>query len=93
MLLSRHKNEGQNCDIKTANKSFENVTELKYFGTTITNQKWIQHEIQRRLISGNAYNHSIQKLLPFRLLLKIVKIRIYKTVIWLSFFLVVYVGL
>jgi hypothetical protein len=25
MLLSRHQNVGKNCDIKTANRSFENV--------------------------------------------------------------------
>jgi hypothetical protein len=35
----------------------------------------------RRLISGNACCHSVQKLLSFRLLSKIVKIRIYKSII------------
>jgi hypothetical protein len=36
LLLSRHQNAGQNHDIKTANRSFENVPQLRYFGT-VTN--------------------------------------------------------
>jgi hypothetical protein len=38
MLLSRHQNVGQNWDIKTANRSFENVSQFKYLGATVTNQ-------------------------------------------------------
>jgi hypothetical protein len=41
MLLSRHQNTGQNHDIKTAKRSFENVAQFKYLGTTITNQNLI----------------------------------------------------
>jgi hypothetical protein len=40
-----------------------------------------QEEIKRRLNSGNACYHSVQKLLPSRPLSKNVKIRIYKTII------------
>jgi hypothetical protein len=36
MLFSRHQNEGQNHDIKTANRCFENVAQLKYLGKTLT---------------------------------------------------------
>jgi hypothetical protein len=36
-LLSHHQNAGQNCDIKTANRSFENVAQFKYLGMTIIN--------------------------------------------------------
>jgi hypothetical protein len=53
MLLSRHQNVGRNRDIKTANRSFGNVSELKYL-ETVTNQNLIQEEIKRRLKSGNA---------------------------------------
>jgi hypothetical protein len=57
MLLSRHQDVRQNRDIKIANRSFENVSQFKYLGTTVKNQNLIQEEIKRRLNSGN--------LLPF----------------------------
>jgi hypothetical protein len=41
MLLSRHQNVGQNWDIKIVNRSFENVSQFKYLGTTVTNQNLI----------------------------------------------------
>jgi hypothetical protein len=40
MLLSRHQNAGQNHDIKRANRSFENVAQFKYFGTTNNRSKF-----------------------------------------------------
>jgi hypothetical protein len=42
MLLSHHQNSEQNHDIKVANKPFENVTQFKCLGTTVTNQNLIQ---------------------------------------------------
>jgi hypothetical protein len=54
MLLSCHQNAGQNRDIKIANRSFENVSQLKYLGTAATNQNVIQEKIKRRLSSGTA---------------------------------------
>jgi hypothetical protein len=47
MLLSRHQNVGQIHDINIANGFFENVTQFRYLGTTITNQNLIQEEIRR----------------------------------------------
>jgi hypothetical protein len=79
MLLSRHQNVGQNRDIKIADRSFENVSQLKYLGTTVKNQNLILEEIRRRLNSGNACYHSVQNLLSSRLLSKNLKIRIYRT--------------
>jgi hypothetical protein len=82
MLLSRHQNAGQNRDIEIANRSFENMSQFKYLGTTVTNQNFIQEEIKRRLSSGNACYHSVQSLLLSSCLLsKNLKMRIYKTII------------
>jgi hypothetical protein len=81
MLLSHHQNVGQNRDIKIANRSFENVSEFKYLGTTVTNKNLMWEEIKRRLNSGNACYHSAQNLLSSHLLSKKLKIRIFKTII------------
>jgi hypothetical protein len=81
MLLSRHQNVGQSRDVKIANRSFENVAQFKYLGTTVTNQNLFQEEIKMRFKPGNACYHSVQNLLSPRLLSKNVKIRIYKTIL------------
>jgi hypothetical protein len=54
MLLSRRQKAGQNWDTKIASRSFENVSQFKCLGTTVTNQNLIQEEIKRRLNSDNA---------------------------------------
>jgi hypothetical protein len=74
MLLFRYQNAGQNHDMKIANRSFENVAQFKYFGTTITVQNLIQKEIKRRLNLDNACYHSVQNLLSSCRLSKNVKI-------------------
>jgi hypothetical protein len=58
MLLSRPQNVSKNRDMKIAERSFENVSQFKYLGTTVTNQNLIQEKIKGRLNSGNC-------LLPF----------------------------
>jgi sorting nexin-29 len=65
MLLSRHQNIDRNRDIKIANRSFENVSQFRYLGTTVTNQNLMEEKIKRRLNSGNACYHSVQNLLSF----------------------------
>ena len=50
-------------------------------GTVLTNQNSIQEEIKSRLKSGNACCRSVQHLLSSSLLLKNLKIKIYRTVI------------
>jgi hypothetical protein len=57
------------------------VAQFKYFGTAVTNQSLIEKEIKRRLNLDNDCYHRVQNLLTFRLLSKIVKIRIYKIII------------
>jgi len=54
--------------MKIDNSFFERVEELKYLGTTLTNQNSIQEEIKSRLKSGNACYHSVQNLLSSSLL-------------------------
>jgi hypothetical protein len=46
MLKSRHHNAEQNHNLKTENRSFENVGEFKYLGTTVTNKNFIQEELR-----------------------------------------------
>jgi hypothetical protein len=58
MLMSRQQNAGQNSDTKIPNRSFENVEQLNYLGTTITNSNLIQEGIKTRLTSGDACCHS-----------------------------------
>jgi hypothetical protein len=62
MLLSRHQNAGQNYNIKIANKSFENMVQLRHLRTTVPNQYLIQKEIKSRFNSGSACYHSVQNL-------------------------------
>jgi hypothetical protein len=93
MFASRDQNAGQNREIKIGNRSFENVSQFKYLGKTETNQNLIQEKIKMRLNSGNACYHSVQNLLSSRLLSKNVKVRIYKTIILLWFYMGVKHGL
>jgi hypothetical protein len=71
MVMSGDQNAGQRHSINTDNSSFDRVDELKYLGTSLTNQNSIQEEIKSRLKSGNTCYHSVQKLLSSSLLSKI----------------------
>jgi len=46
MVISRDQNAGQSHNMKTDNRSTEMVEELKYLGTTLTNQNSILEEIR-----------------------------------------------
>jgi hypothetical protein len=63
MITTPHPNSGQNRNISIANESFENVTEFKYLGTTLTNQNDMHDKIKSILNSGNACYYSVPNLL------------------------------
>jgi hypothetical protein len=75
-MMFRDQNADQNRDTKIGNRSFENVSQFKYLGTTVTNENLIQRAIKGRLNSGNAFYNSIQNFPSSCLLSKNVKIRI-----------------
>jgi hypothetical protein len=75
MLLFLYQNAGRNQGVKVANRSFKNVPQLKYLGTTVTNKNLIQKEIKRRSNSGNACYHSVEIPMSSRLLSRNIKIR------------------
>jgi hypothetical protein len=58
------------------------MVQFKYLRMTVTNQNLVQEEIRRRLKSGNACYHSLQRLLFSHLLSKNIKIRIHKTIVF-----------
>ena len=78
MAMSR---DQKNHDMNVDNKPFERAEQLKYLGTTQTNQNCIHEEIKSRLKSGNALYHSVQNLLSSSLLFKNIKSKIYRTII------------
>jgi hypothetical protein len=70
--------------MKIADRCFENVAQFTYWGTTIANQNLIQEDIKRRLNSGNACYHSVQKLLSSNLMSKIKTRTVIKPVVLLT---------
>jgi hypothetical protein len=76
-VMSRDLNAGHSHSMKSDNSSFERVDELKYLGTTFTNQNSIQEDIKLRLKSGNACYHSLQNILSCSLLFKNLKVKIH----------------
>jgi hypothetical protein len=93
MLVFRDQNAGQNREMKIGNRSFKNVSQFKYLGTTVTNQNLIQEEIKRRFNSDNACYHSVQNLLSPRVKSKNVKAKYTRLYFCLWFYMVVKHGL
>jgi len=80
-VMSRDQKAGRSHSTKIDNSSYERVEELKYLGTGLTSQNYIQEKIKSRLKSGDVCNHSMQNLLSSSLLSKNLKIKIYRTII------------
>jgi hypothetical protein len=81
MVRSRDQNAGRIQNIKTDNTSCERVEHFKYLRTNLENKNSIHEEIKSRLKSGNAFYHSVQKLLSSSSLFKNIKIKINRTII------------
>jgi hypothetical protein len=77
MLMSLKK-AGHKHSINIGNRSFEDVAELKYLRTTLSDQNYVNEEIKSRINLGNDCYHSAQSLLSSRLLSRNVKFKIYK---------------
>ena len=82
MTVFRDQNAGRIRSMKMDNSSIRRVEEFKYLGTTLKNQNSVQEEIKCRLNLGNACYYSVQNLLSSSLLLKTLKIKIYRTIIF-----------
>jgi hypothetical protein len=66
---------------KTDNRPIESLEEFKYLGTTLTDQNYFQEEIRSRVKLRISCYRSVQNVLSSNLLSKILKIKIYGTII------------
>jgi len=62
MVVSRHKNVGQNHNLLFTNKFFEYVAKFKCLERAVTNQNCIHEEIKSSLNTGNTCYHCVQNL-------------------------------
>jgi len=86
MVMYRHQSSGKNHKLVIANKCFQDVANFKQLRMKITNQNCIEDEIKGKINSEKACYYSRQKVLASHFLPKILKTRIYKTIIFLVIF-------
>jgi hypothetical protein len=70
VFMSYHQIAEQTCNVKAFNKFFKILSELRYFGTTATNQRCILEELKNRLNLGSALYHAVQNLVYSQLIPK-----------------------
>jgi hypothetical protein len=81
MLMSQNQEMEEKNSINIADRSFEDVTNFKYLGTTLTDQNCMHKGIRSRLNLSSACYNLVQKHLPSCLLSGNITIKIYKTII------------
>jgi hypothetical protein len=81
MVMSQDQNAGCSQNINTDNNSFERMEQFKFLGTTLINRYSIQKEIKSTLKSVNTCYHLVLNVVPYSLLSKNIKIKIYRTII------------
>jgi hypothetical protein len=60
MAMSRDQNAGRIHNMKIDNSALERVEQFEHLATVLTNQNFMQEEINNRLKSRNACYHSVQ---------------------------------
>jgi hypothetical protein len=80
MRIMRNKEEDRS-DLRVKGIIFEEVTTFKYLGSLITKNNEIGEEITMRFAAGNPCYYGLQHLFGSRTVSRIVKIKIYKTIL------------
>jgi hypothetical protein len=79
--MTQKQNQQHIHNIASCNKLSENVSEFEYLGiATLRNRNKVNGEIRRRMNCDNAC-YSVQKLLSSHVLPKMLKLRMFKTII------------
>ena len=81
MVMCRDQNAGCSQNIKNNCSSLESVEQFKFLGITLIKQYSIQEEIKSTMKSVNACYYLVLNVVPYILLSKNIKIKIYRTII------------
>ena len=79
--MSQDQNAGCSQNIKIDCSSLERVEQFKFLGTTQMDQYSNQEEIKSTMKTVNTCYHSVLNVVPYSLLSKNIKIKIYRTII------------
>lgn len=85
MIVSRRQHH-QN-QISVEDMTFEKVSNFKYFGVDVNESANNHEEINRRIIAGNKSYFSMVPLFKLKLLSRNTKIRLYKTLVNLLYYM------
>jgi hypothetical protein len=72
---------GDRSDLRVEGMFFEEVTTFKYLGSLITKKNEFGEEIKMRIAVGNRCCYGLQHLFRSRMVSRMVKIKIYKTIL------------